>query len=59
VTSVGYVLVALVGRFLLHEEITMGRWIGIGLIMMGVMLVTKTPPRSEPRDRALAAGAGR
>jgi drug/metabolite transporter (DMT)-like permease len=58
VTSVGYVLVALVGRFFLHEEISSGRWIGIGLIMMGVMLVTKTAPRSEPENRAMAAGGG-
>jgi len=55
VTSVGYVLVALVGRFFLHEEITLGRWLGIGLIMMGVMLVNKTAPRAK----AAAAGAGR
>jgi len=58
VTSVGYVLVALVGRFFLHEEITTGRWLGIGLIMMGVMLVTKTAPRPEPEERSMAAGAG-
>jgi drug/metabolite transporter (DMT)-like permease len=58
VTSVGYVMVALVGRFCLHEEITMGRWLGIGLIMMGVMLVSKTAPRSQPENRARAAGAG-
>jgi drug/metabolite transporter (DMT)-like permease len=59
VTSVGYVMVALVGRFCLHEEITMGRWLGIGLIMMGVMLVSKTAPRSRPENRTMAAGAGR
>jgi len=58
VTSVGYVLVALVGRFFLHEEITTGRWLGIGLIMMGVMLVTKTAPRTDPKERSMAAGAG-
>src|SRR5690349_21257936 len=55
VTSVGYVLVALVGRFFLHEEITPGRWIGIGLIMTGVMLVNKTAPRAK----AAAAGGAR
>src|SRR5437764_10883876 len=51
VTSVGYVLAALAGRFFLHEEITTGRWLGIGLIMMGVMLVTKTAPRTDPKER--------
>jgi drug/metabolite transporter (DMT)-like permease len=39
VTSVGYVVVALIGRFLLNEEITVKRWAGIVLIMAGVALV--------------------
>src|SRR6266849_10539044 len=38
VTSIAYVLVALVGRFVLHEQISIARWAGITLIMMGVML---------------------
>ena len=45
VTSVGYVLVALVGRFFLHEEITSWRWTGILLIVAGVALVGRTSPR--------------
>ena len=57
VTSVGYVLVALIGKFFLHEEITTGRWIGVGLIMLGVTLVSRTEPRAK--SRAAAAGAGR
>ena len=40
VTSVGYVLVALAGRVLLHEQITARRWTGIALIMAGVALVS-------------------
>ena len=55
VTAIGYVLVALVGRFFLHEQITPGRWIGIALITTGVTLVSRT----EPRAKAAAAGAGR
>jgi drug/metabolite transporter (DMT)-like permease len=39
VTSIGYVLVALEGRLLLHEEISLKRWAGILLIMAGVALV--------------------
>jgi drug/metabolite transporter (DMT)-like permease len=39
VTSVGYVLVALVGKLLLNEEISLKRWAGIVLIMGGVALV--------------------
>ena len=60
VTSVGYVLAALVGRFFFHEDITLARWLGVGLIMMGVMLVGKTAPRAAaPQDRTVPAGAGR
>jgi len=39
VTAVGYVLVAIAGRVLLHEQISAKRWAGIALIMLGVMLV--------------------
>ena len=39
VTSVGYVLVAVEGKLLLHEEISLKRWAGIVLIMAGVALV--------------------
>ena len=39
VTSLGYVLVAFVGRWLLDERITATRWAGILLIMAGVALV--------------------
>ena len=47
VTSIGYVLVALTGRFLLNEEITLRRWAGIALIMSGVALVSlATAPRA-------------
>ncbi len=48
VTSIGYVLVALVGRALLHEQITAKRWAGIFLIMAGVALVSGgTAPRTK------------
>ena len=41
VTSVGYVLVAVAGKVLLHEQITMKRWSGIGLIV--AVSVTVSP----------------
>jgi drug/metabolite transporter (DMT)-like permease len=60
VTSVGYVLVALAGRVLLHEQITARRWAGIGLIMTGVALVSGgTAPQTVARKRAGAKGAAR
>ena len=40
VTSIGYVLVAVAGKVLLHEQISAKRWAGIALIMMGVALVS-------------------
>jgi uncharacterized membrane protein len=48
VTSIGYVLVAISGRFFLNEQITPARWTGILLIMSGVALVSiGTAPRME------------
>jgi len=46
VTSIAYVLVALVGRFLLHEHVSLMRWLGVTLIMAGVALVGHTVPRT-------------
>src|ERR1700730_6535055 len=46
VTSVSYVLTALMGEFLLHERVSTERWIGIGLIGLGVSLVVRTVPRT-------------
>ena len=46
VTSIAYVLVALVGRFFLHEQVSLARWAGITLIMLGVALVGHTTPRT-------------
>jgi drug/metabolite transporter (DMT)-like permease len=40
VTSIGYVLVALIGKVLLNESITARRWAGILLIVAGVALVS-------------------
>jgi drug/metabolite transporter (DMT)-like permease len=51
VTAVGYVLVALIGKALLQEDITARRWVGILLIMAGVALVGGTAHSTLP-DRA-------
>ena len=60
VTSIGYVLVALCGKLLLHEEISAKRWMGIALIMIGVAIVGGGAPQTaQPRAKAKAAGAGR
>jgi drug/metabolite transporter (DMT)-like permease len=48
VTSAGYVLTALAGKFFLHEQIGYERWAGTVLIMLGVILVGGTDPRTAP-----------
>jgi drug/metabolite transporter (DMT)-like permease len=42
-TSLAYVLVALIGHFRLHEEISPTRWLGIALIAAGVGFVAAGP----------------
>ena len=45
-TAMGYVIVALLGHFVLHETVTPLRWIGVLLIFLGVLVVGHTPPRT-------------
>ena len=59
VTSVGYVLAAVMGRMFLAEQITLVRWSGIALITLGVALVCRTSVRTRskgPQARAMEAG---
>src|SRR5213594_1626139 len=42
-SSLGYVLVALAGRFGFHEAISPARWMGIALITAGVGFVAAGP----------------
>jgi len=55
VTSVGYALAALAGRFFLNEQIGLARWAGIALIVAGVSIVGRTSVRTHSH----AAGAAR
>ena len=48
VTSSSYVLIALLGHFVLGEAISAGRWAGILTIAAGVMVVGGTAPRTTP-----------
>jgi drug/metabolite transporter (DMT)-like permease len=49
-TSLGYVLLALIAKFLLHEDVTMTRWLGILLISAGVGFVTQGPELTHKRQ---------
>src|ERR1700723_3079054 len=46
-TSLGYVLLALVARFLLHEHVSPLRWLGIALITGGVGFIAGGPELTE------------
>jgi uncharacterized membrane protein len=52
VTSIGYVVVALLGKVMLNEQITARRWTGITLIMAGVALVSGSTPQTTHRSGA-------
>ncbi|MBI4457085.1 MAG: hypothetical protein HY644_14480 [Acidobacteria bacterium] len=46
----GYAIVPLLGYVLLGEIVTSLRWLGVGLICLGVVLVSGTPPNTTARD---------
>lgn len=46
-TAFGNVIVALLSKFWLHEPISVQRWIGIGLITLGVGFVANGPSLTE------------
>jgi uncharacterized membrane protein len=46
VTASAYVLIAIAGHFILHDRISLARWIGIVVITTGVILAEETPART-------------
>jgi uncharacterized membrane protein len=48
ITSLGYVLSAMMGHWFLAEHITSQRWAGTLLIVAGTLLVSFTPHKSKP-----------
>lgn len=58
-TAMGYVVVALLSKYFLHEHVSPWRWLGILLISCGVGWVTRGPAlTARPRERALAQARG-
>ncbi len=47
--AVSYALAPLMSHFLLREPVTPIRWTGVGLISLGVLLVTRTPASTTRR----------
>ena len=57
-SSLGYVLLALIARFALHEQVSVTRWLGIALVSSGVGFVTSGPEISRrPPRRTNKAGS--
>ncbi len=57
VTATAYILIAILGHFVLDEPISPMRWAGIVVITLGVMLVGKTPSRTTPEHHHHAAAS--
>jgi drug/metabolite transporter (DMT)-like permease len=46
-TSLSYVLVTVMGKLVLHEAVSPGRWLGVLLISSGVGFVTRGPANTH------------
>lgn len=57
-TSVSYILLALIAKFYLHESISLGRWLGILLISVGVGFVTQGPELTPKKHSVEAKDGG-
>jgi drug/metabolite transporter (DMT)-like permease len=57
-TSFGYVLLALVAKFLLHEQVSPMRWLGIALITGGVGFIAGGPSLTEHPHSSTEIPAG-
>jgi transporter family protein len=54
VITTSYILIAIAGRFVLHERISGLRWLGILLISLGVLIAETTPDRTtQPQGESL------
>ena len=49
-SAVAYALVPLLAFLFLHEQVSVARWIGIVLIVFGVVLINRTPHRTTPQE---------
>ena len=47
ITALGYALPAVLGAVLLHEHVQPSRWAGVALIVSGVVVVSRTIPRTR------------
>jgi drug/metabolite transporter (DMT)-like permease len=54
-TSVSFILLTLVAKFILHENVSLTRWLGVVLISVGIGLVSQGPVLT-PQPRRTQAG---
>jgi uncharacterized membrane protein len=47
-SAIAYALVPLLAYFFLREQVSVARWVGIVLIVLGVVLINRTPHRTTP-----------
>jgi uncharacterized membrane protein len=45
-SAIAYALVPLLAYLFLHEQVSTARWMGIALIVLGVVLINRTPHRT-------------
>jgi drug/metabolite transporter (DMT)-like permease len=59
-TALNYVVIALLGHYWLHEQLSWSRWAGIGLIVCAVGFVAGGPSQTQhPELDRMDAGAAR
>ena len=49
-SAIAYALVPLLAFLYLHEQVSTARWVGIVLIVFGVVLINRTPQRTTPQE---------
>jgi drug/metabolite transporter (DMT)-like permease len=58
VTASGYILTAILGVLVLNEGVSLTRWFGIGLISLGVLLVSETAPKTSHKRTSHEVNGG-
>ena len=59
-TALNYVVIALLGHYWLHEQLSWSRWMGIAMIVCAVGFVAGGPSRTEhPKIDQMDAAVGR
>ncbi|NVN89690.1 MAG: EamA family transporter [Desulfuromonadales bacterium] len=51
--ALNYVLVAVLAKYMLHEQVSPLRWTGIILVCIGVMLITSSSNTDEQKNKAV------